>query len=209
MFLVLTYGMSKETKPYHHGDLRRALIETALNMLDEDKGWQFTLREVARRAGVSHAAPYKHFPDKAALLAELAEQGFTGLRNALEAARPSSPANLREEFLAMSRGYLLYGTSNPHLYSLMFSADARLAITVEMSAEAEAALDVLIGLIDHGQKAGWLRARDVRSQAVACWSQLHGLTLLTINGLLKFEKVGPNPSDEALAILLEGMEVRG
>ena len=66
-------------RPYHHGDLRRTIIETAMAMLHEDKGWQFTLREVARRAGVSHAAPYKHFPDKAALLAEMALLGFARL----------------------------------------------------------------------------------------------------------------------------------
>ena len=66
----------KSERPYHHGDLKRVVIETAQAMLREDKGWQFTLREVARRAGVSHAAPYKHFPDKSALLAELAMLGF-------------------------------------------------------------------------------------------------------------------------------------
>lgn len=78
---------STNDRPYHHGDLRRTLIETAMGMLHEDKGWQFTLREVARRAGVSHAAPYKHFPDKAALLSEMALIGFDTLREALAAAR--------------------------------------------------------------------------------------------------------------------------
>ena len=75
--------MQEDTaRPYHHGDLKRVVIETAQAMLREDKGWQFTLREVARRAGVSHAAPYKHFPDKSALLAELAMLGFHQLRRA-------------------------------------------------------------------------------------------------------------------------------
>ena len=87
-------------RPYHHGDLRRALIETAMGMLHEDRGWQFTLREVARRAGVSHAAPYKHFPDKAALLAEMALVGFDSLRQALTTAKPRRPKALRDEFLA-------------------------------------------------------------------------------------------------------------
>ncbi len=73
----------KSERPYHHGDLKRVVIETAQDMLREDKGWQFTLREVARRAGVSHAAPYKHFPDKSALLAELAMLGFNELREAV------------------------------------------------------------------------------------------------------------------------------
>ena len=70
---------------YHHGDLRRTIIETAQDMLREDKGWEFTLREIARRAGVSHAAPYKHFPDKSALLTELAKIGFDQLAAALNA----------------------------------------------------------------------------------------------------------------------------
>ena len=84
--------MNDEPKPYHHGDLRRAMLDTALEMLAEDNGWQFTLRELARRAGVSHTASYKHFPDKAALLAELALIGFDKLRVALLAARPPAPS---------------------------------------------------------------------------------------------------------------------
>jgi AcrR family transcriptional regulator len=198
--------MTESKKPYHHGDLRRALIDTALTMLDEDKGWQFTLREVARRAGVSHAAPYKHFPDKAALLAELADHGFSKFREALLTARPSAPVSLRDEFLEMSRAYMQFGAANPNLYELMFSADARQAVTVDMSPEAEAALNVLIQLIAQGQQAGWLRGRDVRAQAVACWAQLHGLTLLTINGFLKLENVGPEATTAALNVLLEGVE---
>lgn len=64
---------------YHHGDLRRALIDTALAMVTEEGTWNFTLREVARRAGVSHAAPYNHLADKTALLAEVAALGFQAL----------------------------------------------------------------------------------------------------------------------------------
>ena len=99
-------------RPYHHGDLRRAVLETAMGMLHEDKGWQFTLREVARRAGVSHAAPYKHFPDKAALLAEIALLGFDRLREAL-AAKPRRPRSLRDEFFAMGRAYVRFGHPQP------------------------------------------------------------------------------------------------
>ena len=113
-----------EKRPYHHGDLRRTIIETAMDMMNEEKGWQFTLREVARRAGVSHAAPYKHFPDKAALLNELALLGFDRLYEALVAAKPRRPNAIRDEFLAIARAYLDFGKSNPALYRLMFSAEA-------------------------------------------------------------------------------------
>src|SRR3954470_22592715 len=72
--------------PYHHGDLRRALIDTALTMVTEEGAWDFTLREVARRTGVSHMAPYNHFEDKSALLAEVAALGFRALRREMERA---------------------------------------------------------------------------------------------------------------------------
>jgi len=75
---------------YHHGDLRRAIIDTALEVMREEQNWQFTLREIARRAGVSHAAPYKHFPDKGALLTALAMIGFDQLRTDLMHARSAA-----------------------------------------------------------------------------------------------------------------------
>lgn len=193
-------------RPYHHGDLRRVLIETAMGMLNEEKGWQFTLREVARRAGVSSAAPYKHFPDKAALLAEMALLGFDRLREALSAAKPRRPNSLRDEVFAMARAYICFGTSNPALYRLMFSADAGKAADVHLNERALAAFGVLIELLERGQAEGVLRKRDVRGQAAACWAQIHGITMLTIDGLLLTEKVGPNALDDALVALLEGLE---
>ncbi len=111
--------MNDTPKPYHHGDLRRVLLQTAMDMLAEDQGWQFTLRELARRAGVTHAAPYKHFDDKAALLAELAIQGFDRLRDALLASRADQPAMTRDAFLAMCLAYIAFGTSSINLYRLM------------------------------------------------------------------------------------------
>ncbi len=195
-----------EKRPYHHGDLRRAVIETAMEMLHEDKGWRFTLREVARRAGVSHAAPYKHFPDKAALLVEMALLGFDRLREARMAAKPRRPHSLRDEFLAIARAYVCFGASNPALYRLMFSADAGKAPDVHLNERALAAFGVVIALLERGQSEGIVRKRDVRGQATACWAQIHGVTLLTIDGLLLPEKVGPNALDNALVTLLEGLE---
>ena len=69
--------------PYHHGDLRRALIDTALELVTEEQDWAFSLREVARRAGVSHQAPYNHFPEKQDLLAAVAIVGFERLRDGM------------------------------------------------------------------------------------------------------------------------------
>jgi AcrR family transcriptional regulator len=193
-------------RPYHHGDLRRTIIETAMAMLHEDKGWQFTLREVARRAGVSHAAPYKHFPDKAALLAEMALLGFDRLHKAMTTSKQRGANSWRDEFLAVGRAYVRFGTSNPGLYRLMFSAEAGKAADVHLSERATAPLGVVIALLERGQTEGVLRKRDVRGRAAACWAQVHGITMLTMEGLFLLEKVGPNPLDAALVTLLEGLE---
>lgn len=191
---------------YHHGNLRRAIIETAMSMLQEEKGWQFTLREVARRAGVSHAAPYKHFPDKAALLVEIALIGFDQLRAALIAARPETPADLREAFFPLARAYLAFGKASPALYRLMFSAEAGKASDVHLSKRALGAFEVVIEFLECGQAAGLIRKRPARGQAAACWALLHGLTMLEIDGLLLPEKVGEGAVDAALTVLLEGLE---
>src|ERR1700678_4208045 len=86
--IYLESPMQKKTRrpsppPYHHGDLRRALIDTALELVTEEQDWTFSLREVARRAGVSHHAPYNHFSEKLDLLAATAAVGFERLRDGL------------------------------------------------------------------------------------------------------------------------------
>ncbi|PZU06059.1 TetR/AcrR family transcriptional regulator [Sphingomonas sp.] len=199
--------MNDEPKRYHHGDLRRTMLDTALAMLTEENGWQFTLRELARRAGVSHTASYKHFPDKAALLAELALIGMDRLRTALLAARPSEAVTLRNQFIEMSRAYVRFGTENPNLYRLMFSADARESASGRLKEHGVAALAVLVDLIEEGQRLGWLRKGEVVEQVGAAWAHLHGVTLLTLDGLLGPDVVGSDrASDAALLVLLEGLE---
>ncbi|RWB94746.1 MAG: TetR/AcrR family transcriptional regulator [Mesorhizobium sp.] len=193
------------SRPYHHGDLRRVVIETALDMLREEKGWQFTLREVARRAGVSHAAPYKHFPDKAALLAEIAMIGFDRLRDSLSAAKSEAPKTLRDEIAPIARAYVAFGTDNPALYRLMFSAEEGKAVGMHLNERALAVFDVLLEILRRGQAAGSIRKRPIEGQAAAAWGLVHGMTMLAIDGLLVPGKVGSAPLDAALSTLVEGL----
>jgi AcrR family transcriptional regulator len=192
-------------RPYHHGDLRRAIVETASAMLREDKGWQFTLREVARRAGVSHAAPYKHFPDKASLLLELALRGFDQLGQELKAAITPRPRSARKEFLAVGGAYIAFGVCNPALYRLMFSGDAGDPRGAHLSERALSALGVLLDMLTRGQESGAFRRHPLQGQAAACWAQVHGITMLSIEGLLMPEKVGSAPVQAALDTLLDGV----
>jgi AcrR family transcriptional regulator len=190
-------------RPYHHGDLRRVLLETAEAMVREQRSWQFTLREVARRAGVSHTAPYNHFDDKGALLGELAMGGFEALRVALEAARPKRPGAFRDEYFAVARAYVRFGVESPGLYRLMFSQDV--GYDVHMSERSVAAFGVMLELLARGQATGAIRKARLRAQAAACWATVHGITTLAIEGLFEPAIVGRSPVDAALATLLEGL----
>lgn len=196
----------KGARPYHHGDLKRVVIETAQEMLREEKGWQFTLREVARRAGVSHAAPYKHFPDKSALLAELATLGFDELREEVARALERPQRSARAEFLAAAKAYINFGTVNPSLYRLMFSADVDKTAFPRLDEAGASAFAALTGILERGQSSGAFKKQPVRGQAAAAWALVHGFTMLAIDGQLLPEKVGAKPIDAALASLLEGLE---
>lgn len=195
------------SRPYHHGDLRRAVIETAQDMLREEKDWQFTLREVARRAGVSHAAPYKHFHDKSALLAELAKLGFVELAATLNGATPKNTASLRDEVVPIAQAYIAFAMQNPALYRLMFSAEEGRSTGLHLSDSALSVFEVTVELLRRGQAAGLIRNRPIQGQAATCWALLHGIAMLAIDGLLVPDKVGPNPLQAALDTLIEGLAV--
>lgn len=197
-----------DERPYHHGDLRRAIVRAALEILRETQSLEFSLRELARRAGVSHNAPYKHFADKRELFAAVSAAGFETLtkRMAHEVARLDNP---RDQLFAMLRAYIDHGVENPALYSLMFggylSGPNRSRPTIEL-AEAEKTKSLLAKVIVAG---GLGRAmsdtsrneRKIAGAILACWSLVHGLTLLLADGL-----VGPKQKSGALADrLLQGM----
>ena len=195
-------------RQYHHGDLRRAIVASALDLLRETRSLDFSLRELARRAGVSHNAPYKHFADKRELLAAVSGAGFEMLtkRMASEMARLNAP---REQLFAMLRAYIDHGVGNPALYTLMFGGylgspnHSRPAIEL---AEAEMSKRLLAGVISAGALGRAIPRTPSNEQKVAgailaCWSLVHGLTLLLVDGL-----VGPNKKAGALAdSLIQGL----
>src|SRR6202166_459936 len=106
-------------RPYHHGDLRRAVVEAALEILRETQSLEFSLRELARRAGVSHNAPYKHFADKRELLAAVSAAGFEALTKRM-GRETTGHGSARAQLFAALRAYIRHGVENPALYRLMF-----------------------------------------------------------------------------------------
>ncbi|WP_395494588.1 TetR/AcrR family transcriptional regulator [Acetobacter sp. KSO5] len=196
-----------ETKdrPYHHGDLRRALIDTALAMLAADQNWTFTLREVARRTGVSHAAPYKHFRDREELLRELARIGFVRLGETMQEAMSLDLPSTRAQFTVTAQACIEFACQNPGLYRLMFSSDADKTIDPQLHDAAMDTFGILLELLQKGEEDGSFRPVAIRALAAASWAQVHGLAMLAISNQLLEEKVGPAPVPAALDVLLDGM----
>jgi AcrR family transcriptional regulator len=181
---------------YHHGDLKRALTEAALGLVKEKGPKGFTLREVARRAGVSAAAPYRHFSDKAQLLAAVATQGFIQLHEAVSAATVEK-ADLTMQVLDMGRAYIHWAVTHPDYYQVMFGAELDKSDKPELLAAGARAFDDLLDVIVRCQEADLLPAGGPREIAGPTWSLLHGIALLTIGS--DFAHVGIRDDPQALA----------
>ena len=184
-------------RSYHHGNLRAALIASAAAILAEQGAAELTLRGAARRAGVSQAAPYRHFRDKAALLAAVAADGFRGLAEAMrrlagEAAEP------RGRLLGAGRGYLAFALDRSALFRLMFGPEAAdKAAHPELRDAANEAFAVLAAEASPGPGGP---AADAADRALAAWSLVHGLATLLIDGQLGPGLAGPPPADPATLI---------
>jgi len=176
----------KHARPYHHGNLKQALLEAAVKVLGKVGPRAFTLREVARLAKVSHNAPYRHFHDKDALLAAVAAEGFERLADSMIAA--AAPARDALEALELSgRGYVQFALEWPEHFSAMFDYRGGLSGSPEYATAGRRAFHVLLDNIVTAQKAGQLPAGDTNALALTAWSMVHGIAKLAIAGLLPFE----------------------
>jgi AcrR family transcriptional regulator len=199
-------------RPYHHGDLHRAIVKAALEILGETQSLEFSLRELARRAGVSHNAPYKHFADKRELFAAVSAAGFEMLTKRMTR-EIAGRRDAREQLFAMLRAYIDHGIENPALYSLMFGGylsgpdRRRPAIELEEANKTKALLaEVIIagGLgraIPHTSR----NERKIAGAILSCWSLVHGLTLLLADGLVGPKKKSGALADSLLQALLDGL----
>jgi AcrR family transcriptional regulator len=175
--------MSKRTT-YHHGDLRPALLRASLALVEEGGIAALSLREVARKAGVSHNAPYHHFKDRGSLLAALAEDGFAALAKAMAEARAAAP-NPRARLEACGQAYIRFALQSPARFKLMFRPELTgPAEEIAVAQSSNAALDVLTVAIVEAQAAGLAPAGDPRPLVLTCWSAVHGLASLWVDGPL-------------------------
>ena len=176
--------MSKR-KPYHHGNLREELLEAAIRLIAEVGPTAFTLREIARRAGVSHNAPYRHFRDKDDVIAAVATQGYRELNHAmLDAAKPDTDAVRCLKCAGLA--YIAFALRRPEHFTVMFDAPISRRRNPEAAEASERAFGTLVSLVKSSQDAGQLPAGDTRELALLAWSMVHGVAKLAITGRLPY-----------------------
>jgi AcrR family transcriptional regulator len=205
----LCFGFSmKADRPYHHGQLKEALFHAALALISEVGPQAFTLREVARRAGVSHNAPYRHFRDKDELLALVAVQGFERLTAAMKraAARGSTA---EERFRLCGRGYVSFALRWPQHFLVMFDLPSSRDKYPEHAKAGDEAFATLLALIVECQEAGVLSRGDPEPLAFMVWSMVHGIAKLAASRHLPFHRDGVlDFADATFRVMTSGMARR-
>lgn len=162
-----------EPRPYHHGDLQRALVEAGRRLLERDGVANLSLRAVAREAGVSAAAPYHHFKDRAALLSAIAHEGNVALHAAMrEAVDDSEPGKPR--IVAVGVAYVSFAVANPALYRLMFET-SRLYDYFPDATSAEGQVPRLLAETFGAHLPARKSEMDRHLAAIAGWSMFRGL----------------------------------
>ena len=170
-------------KKYHHGDLKNALIEAGIKILAKEGVGGLSLRKVAKKAGVSHSAPYAHFPDKQSLIAAISTEGFKQLYAALDAAVSPYANDPRQQLVAGVQAYVQFALNNTDTFNIMFSdvleKEKDYPAFVESSRKT---FERVVDVVRACQDAGILRPAPAEIMAVSVWGQLHGIVSLVLEG---------------------------
>lgn len=171
------------SKNYHHGDLKNALIKAGVEILAKEGVGGLSLRKVAQRAGVSHNAPYSHFPDKQSLIAAISTEGFKQLYAELDAAVLSYPHHPKRQLQEGAWAYVQFAMNNTDTFKIMFSGvlekEKEYPAFVEISRQT---FDRVVDVVRACQEAGLLRSTPPEIAAVTVWGQIHGIVSLILEG---------------------------
>ncbi|RYZ44010.1 MAG: TetR/AcrR family transcriptional regulator [Myxococcaceae bacterium] len=187
-----------EKARYHHGDLRQALVDAAVALISEEGFNALTLREVARRAGVTHAAPYRHFADKEALLEAVALEGFRTMSREMRERMATAAQGPLDQLCAAGVAYVLFAVRHPPHFRVMFGPHFNHRLQIDEPEGEANAFELLVRCIGSGQAAGLLRDGDPRALTLTAWSLVHGLASLFVDRQLE-EAVQGLEAAEALA----------
>ena len=166
---------------YHHGDLRNALIVAAAELIEEQGSLDFALVDAARRAGVSSAAPYRHFKDKDALLLAVSDLAFLSLSESAREVARRHPEHNAASIVAHGRNYIRFVTGHPEFYDLMWGDMALRSIPSDEKQLRTSGFYVLVEAV-----RGWCVEQDLADQdalelAIKLWAMAHGLACLEMN----------------------------
>lgn len=190
-------------KVYHHGDLRAALLGGVAETIRENGVSHVSLREVARRIGVSHGAPAHHFPSKQALLTAFAAEGFARLgKHAMDSVLASGAKTGRERMRAIGLGYIRFATTHPEYFEVMFRADLIDGSDPAFAAASDAAFDLLQRTVGAIVEEGG--TQDPLTLAAAAWSIAHGFAALVLSKRLAL-RTGSDPdlAERVLTLFVE------
>jgi AcrR family transcriptional regulator len=193
---------AKARQAYHHGGLRRTLIEAAVEAIASRGLEALNLRQLAAQAGVTAGAPYHHFASREQLLRAVADEGFGLLEADLIAARGAAPAGAGERLEALGRAYLSFAISHPGYFRAMFHGDANSSGPTETGVRA---FHLLRDAVLDCQEAGAAPPGDPVPLVLAAWSAVHGFATLWIDGALPFEGMEPKRMAPELGRLLARM----
>lgn len=178
--------IKKSKMTYRHGNLREAILVTSLHMIEHGAGAEsLSLREIAKKAGVTHQAPYRHFKDREALLAALAQDGFEKLFSSMSEtlALETTPFN---RLLKLGESYLTWASIHPSHFRLMFSHSIpEYEVSQNLQLATKNVLDLVVSVVSENQDAKILRKDDARSLARQFWSAVHGVSILFIDRQFK------------------------
>ena len=170
-------------KKYHHGDLKNALIKAGVEILAKEGVGGLTLRKVAKRAGVSHSAPYAHFKDRQSLIAAISTEGFRKLYNELDAAVSAYADNPKAQLLEAVWAYVQFAMNNTDTFKIMFSGvlekEKDYPSFVEISGKT---FERVVEIVQSCQNVGILRPGASELVAVSVWGQVHGIISLALEG---------------------------
>lgn len=205
-------GVARPRTTYHHGNLRSALIDGASALLERDGPLGVTLRGAARQAGVSQAAPYRHFSSKSALLAAVAEAGFESLVQAMSSAARRHRSAPTAALEAMAQAIVRFAAEHPSRYRLMSGPAVRGRDHPSLLQAASAAWNLLMATIRECQRAGRIRAGDPEQQGFVFWSSIHGLAVLVVDEQLPPPVLRAHSIEDlagyATAVVLAGLAPR-
>jgi len=171
-------------QPYHHGKLREALLERAMETIEEAGVEGLSLRQLARDVNVSHGAPAKHFRDKQALIDAVALAGFETMNSRIQDAAQSS-GDLRGRFVNVGTAYVDFAVEHPALLTVMYATKHHPDSSEELRSTGVQSIHVAQAMIAEAQEAGVLAAGNPETLAMVCFVSLHGTALLAAGGHLE------------------------